>query len=91
MCGECVVLPSLLWLMECLTLAAQMDLEMIFNPAEALAVQGVFVFPKKSSAHWGLCHFSLKNSPCCTELMLLLQSLKIWWQTPFGNYTLYIP
>lgn len=64
---------------------------MIFNPAEALAVQGVFVFPKKSSPHWGLCHFSLKNSPCCTELMLLLQSLKIWWQTPFGNYTLYIP
>lgn len=91
MCDVCVMLPSLLWLMERLTLAAQMDLEMIYNPAEARAVQGVFVFPSRSSPHCGLCCFSLKASPCCTEVVLLLQSLKIWWQTPFGNHTLYIP
>lgn len=58
MCDVCVMLPSLLWLMEHFTLAAQRDLEMIFNPAEAHGVQGVFVFPNKSSPHCGLCHFS---------------------------------
>lgn len=43
--------------MECLSLAAQMDLGMIFDPSEARAVQGVFVFPRKTHPTGGLAIF----------------------------------
>lgn len=70
MCDVCVVLPSLLWLEECLTPAAQMGLEMIFNlllcrvclcsPVKAHPVGGLAIFPSRA------LHAALRLCSCCS-------------------------
>lgn len=71
---DVLVLPTLLWLMECLTLAAQMDLEMIDE--HTLVLCRVCLCSPLNLTPLGALPFFPKNSPCCTEVVLL--SLKIW-------------
>lgn len=75
LCVMCVVLPTLLWLMECLTLTAQMDQEMIDE--HTLVLCRVCLCSPLNLTSLGALPFSPKNSPCCTEVVLLLLSLKI--------------